>query len=194
MPMVITSSTRREPAMCNIPAANYVNPNAALGDKLVTEEMDPNITPQQAAMQLRDQMIKQVKTMVMISLLKKQRETASVAAAAVPPELTGVSVQEELARMDVDVQGALRAFKGSPLDDVPTGDAGHPADAIVQWDLIDGKKVKDYKISLSEYLRNTYEASWSRTDVDPGWSDPDCIFEVRPDNCPPDRQWGNFFA
>ena len=93
--------------------------------------------------------------MVMTSLLKKQRETASVAAAAVPPELAEVSVQDELARMDVDVQGALKAFKGSPLDDVPTGDAGHSADAIVQWDLIDGKKVKDYKISVSEYLRNT---------------------------------------
>ena len=112
--MVITSSTRREPAMCNILAANYVNQNAAMGDKLGTEEMDPNITPQQAAMQLRDHMIQQVNTMVMTSLLKKQRETASVAAAAVPPELTGVSVQEELARTDVDVQGALKAFKGSP--------------------------------------------------------------------------------
>ena len=61
-----------------------------------------------------------------------------------------MSVQEELARIDVDVQGALRAFKGSPLDDVPTGDAGHSADAIIQWDLVDGKRVKDYKISLRE--------------------------------------------
>ena len=79
-----------------------------------------------------------------------------------------------------------------PLDDVPTGDAGHPADSIIQWDLADGKKIRDYNISIKEYLANTYEANCSRTDVDPGWSDPDCISEVRPANCPEDKVWGNF--
>ena len=57
--------------------------------------------------------------------------------------------------MDTSAQGALNAFKGSTLDDVPTGDAGHPADSIVQWDLVDGKKIRDYRISVREYLRNT---------------------------------------
>ena len=55
--------------------------------------------------------------------------------------------------MDVDVQGAMRAFKGSPLDDVPTGDAGFPADAIVHWDLMEpGKRIKDYNISAATFL------------------------------------------
>ena len=62
--------------------------------------------------------------MVKTSLLKKQREVASVAAAAVPPVPTEVSVQEDLARMDVELQGVMKALKGSPLDVVPTGDAG----------------------------------------------------------------------
>ena len=132
MPSVRTTSTRRAPAMCNIPAVSYVNPNAAMGDKLGTEEPDLNLTPQEAALRLRDQMIKQVKAMVKTSLLKKQRDQVYAAPAAASPVLTEVSIQEELARMDTNVQGALNAFKGLPLDDVPTGDAGHPADSIIQ--------------------------------------------------------------
>ena len=132
--MVNTSATRREPAMCIIPAATYVNPNAAMGDTLGTQEVDPTMSPQQAAMQLRDQMIRQVKAMVKTPLLKKQREMASAAATADPSGLTEASVQDDLDRMDVDLQGAMKAFKGSPLDDVPTGDAGFSAYAIIQWD------------------------------------------------------------
>ena len=52
-------------------------------------------------MQLRDQMVQQVRAMVKTSLLKKQREVACVAAAAVPLVLTEVNVQADLARMDV---------------------------------------------------------------------------------------------
>ena len=108
--MVTTSASRREPAMCNIPAATYVNPNAAMGDALGTQEMDPTISPQQAAMQSRDQMIKQVKAMVKASLLKKQREMASAVATADPSGLTEVSVQDDIDRMNVDLQGAMNAF------------------------------------------------------------------------------------
>ena len=46
---------------------------------------------------------------------------ASAVATADPFGLTEVSVQDDLDRMDVDLQGAMKAFKGSPLDDVPTG-------------------------------------------------------------------------
>ena len=46
--------------------------------------------------------------------------------------------------MDVDLQGAMKAFKGAPLDDVPTGDAGFPADAIILWDLMEpGMRIRD---------------------------------------------------
>ena len=191
--MVNTSATRREPAMCIIPAATYVNPNAAMGDTLGTQEVDPTMSPQQAAMQLRDQMIRQVKAMVKTSLLKKQREMASAAATADPCVLTEGSVQDDLDHMGVDLQGAMKAFKGSPLDDVPTGGAGFPADAIIQWDLMEPEmRIRDYKIPAATYLKNTYEANCSRTDVDPGWSDPDCMFEERPANCSQDRVWGDF--
>ena len=68
----------------------------------------------------------------------------SVVAAASPLVLTDVSIQDDLARMDVDLQGAMKAFKGSPLDDVPTGDAGFPADAIILWDLMEpGMRIRD---------------------------------------------------
>jgi hypothetical protein len=138
-------------------------------------------------------MIRQVKAMVKASLLKKQRDVASVVAAAVPPVLTEVRIQGDLARMDVDLQGAMKAFKGSPLDDVPTGDAGFPVDAIIQWDLMEpGMRIRDSKNVVATYLRHTYEANCSRTDVDPGWSDPDCMFEERPANCSEDRVWGDF--
>ena len=79
---------------------------------------------------------------------------ASVAAAADPPVLTTVSIQDDLARVDVDLQGAMRAFKGSTLDDVPTGDAGFPADGIIQWDLMEpGMRIKDYKDSCCYVLK-----------------------------------------
>ena len=108
MPMVTTSDSRREPAMCNIPAATYVNPNAAMGGALGTQEMDPTISPQQTAMQIRDQMMKQVKAMVKASLLKKQRAMAPAAAMADPSGLTEVSVQDDLDRMNVDLQGVMQ--------------------------------------------------------------------------------------
>ena len=83
--------------------------------------------------------------MVKASPLKKQREMASAAATADPSGLTEVSVQDDLDRKNVDLQGAMKAFKGSPLDDVPTGDAGFPADAIIQWDLMEpGMLIRDY--------------------------------------------------
>ena len=144
-------------------------------------------------MQLRDQMIRQVKAMFKTSLVKKQCEMASVVAAAVRLVLTEVSIQDDLARMDVDLQGAMKACKGSPLDDVPTGDAGFPADAIIQGDIMEpGMRIQDYKMLAATYLRHTYEANCSPTDVDPGWSDPSCMFEERPANCSDDRVWGNF--
>ena len=53
LPMVKTSTTRRESALCNWPAATYVNPNQAMGDKLGTKAPDPALTPQQVATKLR---------------------------------------------------------------------------------------------------------------------------------------------
>ena len=92
--------------------------------------------------------------MVKASLIKKQRESASVAAVAVSLVVTEVSVHEELARMEVDVQGAMRALEGSPLYGAPTGDVGFLADAIIQWDVMEpGKRIKDYKISAPEYIK-----------------------------------------
>ena len=42
-------------------------------------------------------------------------------------------------------------MKGSPLDGVPTGDAGVLADAISPWDELEpGKRIKDYTISRAE--------------------------------------------
>ena len=121
-----------------------------------TQAPDPTLTPQQAAMKLRDHMVEQVKAMVKTSLLKKQRESASVAAVAVPPVLTEVSVQEDLARMEKDMQGAMKALKGSPLDDAPTGYAGFVADAIIQWNCMEpGKLIKDYNISAAVYLKKS---------------------------------------
>ena len=154
MPMVKTLTTRRESALCKWPAATYVNPNQAMGDKLGTKAPDPALTPQQVATKLRRQMIDQVKAMVKASLIKKQRESASVAAVAVSLVVTEVSVHEELARMEVDVQGAMRALEGSPLYGAPTGDVGFLADAIIQWGVMEpGKRIKDYKISAPEYIK-----------------------------------------
>ena len=50
--------------MCNLPAAIYAYPNQAMGEKLRTKAPDPTLTPQQAAMKLRDQMVEQVTAMV----------------------------------------------------------------------------------------------------------------------------------
>ena len=40
VPIAKTSTSKREPAMCNLPVATYVNPNQATGDKLGTKEPD----------------------------------------------------------------------------------------------------------------------------------------------------------
>ena len=44
MPMVKTSTSRREPAMCNLLVATYANPNQAMRDKLGTQSPDPTLT------------------------------------------------------------------------------------------------------------------------------------------------------
>ena len=50
-----------------------------------------------------------------------------------------------MARMQSELQGIMKALKGSPCDDIPTGDVGLPADAIIQWDAMEhGSRIKDY--------------------------------------------------
>ena len=87
-------------------------------------------------------------------------------------------VHEDLARIQVDVQGVMRALQGSPFDDVPTGAAGFPVDALIQWgEMETGKRIKDYRISRAKYLRNVWEFYTNRRDIDPGWEIPDDMFE-----------------
>ena len=47
--------------------------------------------------------------------------------------LTEGSVQDHMARMQLDLKSVLQAVKGTPLDVVPTGEAGLPAEAIIRW-------------------------------------------------------------
>ena len=52
--------------------------------------------------------------MVRASLLTKQKEAAAAAAAAAIPVITEVSVQEDRARVQSDLQGSMKALTGSP--------------------------------------------------------------------------------
>ena len=60
--------------MCNLPTAPFADPNQALGERLGMKAPGPTLTPQQAAIQLRDQVVEQVKAMVKAFLFTKQRE------------------------------------------------------------------------------------------------------------------------
>ena len=51
-PIVVTSQSRRDPALCTLPVAQFVDPNQALGSTLGNTVQDPSRTPQQAALQL----------------------------------------------------------------------------------------------------------------------------------------------
>ena len=112
-PFVKTPTTRRGLAIFKLPAAMFADPNQVLGDKPGTKARDPKLIPQQAPLQLREQMVDQVKMMARTSVLKQQKEAAAAGAAAVLV-LTEVSIQEDLARMQSELQGILRALKGPP--------------------------------------------------------------------------------
>ena len=92
-----------------------------------------------------------------------------------------------------ELQGILKALKGSPFDDIPTGDAGLPADALTQWaEMEPWKRIKDYNISRGGYIKNVYEKNMPRRDVDPGWELDADVFQERLANCPAGRIWGSF--
>ena len=97
--------------------------------------------------------------MVRASLLTKQKEAAAAAAAAAIPVITEVSVQEDRARVQSELQGSMKALTGSPpFDDIPTGNAGRIADAIIQWDEMErGKRISDYIIIRVEYIKHVYD-------------------------------------
>ena len=108
--------------------------------------------------------------------------------------LTEVSVQDDIERTTVDTQASLQLVKG-PCDDAPTGEAGLPADAIIQWGKIEsGKQIKDFTITREEYIKHTLEGSALQLNVDPGWLKEEDIREVRHESCPENRVWASFSA
>ena len=96
--------------MCTLPVVEAIDPNQKLGEKLGTKAQDPNATPKQVAQILRDQMVEQVKKIVRAPLLRKNKEvaiaTASVVAVAIIV-IMGVSVQDDMARIQLDLQSVL---------------------------------------------------------------------------------------
>ena len=164
---------------CDVQLAygNICGPKPGFGKKFGTNAQHHTLTLQQAALKVRAQMHEQATAMVKASLLEKQKEVVAVVVAATVPVLTDVRIREAMARMQAELQGIMRALKGLPFDDIPIGDAGLPADA------------KDYNISRAEYIKQVYENSMTRRDIDPAWALQEDVFEARQASCPANRVW-----
>ena len=83
--------------------------------------------------------------------------------------------------METGFRGLLQAVKGSPYDDVHTGEVGLPADALIQWDEIEqGTRIQDYAITKAEYIIQMYEKNMERQDINLGWNTGRDVWESGP--------------
>ena len=110
-PTTRSSATRRTAAVVTAPTTTYVDPNQAMGNKLGTKPAEIRASARAVAEAAGALMRKQVKSMVRAALLICQREAAKAAASQASPAAAAIPVDDDLRRMEINIQCVMQALK-----------------------------------------------------------------------------------